>query len=174
MPIQSFRNKTPKIDPTALIAESATIIGDVEIGANCSVWPNAVIRGDAHPIRIGNNTNIQDNVVIHAPIKTEGLVIIGDNVSVGHNSMLHGCEIGDYCLIGIHAVVLDKAKIKSWVLLGAGAIIPTNMVIPSKSLVVGIPGKVVRKLNDDDLKSIEENAETYIELAEAYKKERRT
>lgn len=174
MPILSFRNKTPRIDPTALISEGATIIGDVEIGAGCSVWPNAVIRGDAHPIKIGENTNIQDNVVIHAPIKTEGSVIIGSNVSVGHSSMLHGCEIGDNCIIGIHAVILDKAKVGSWVLVGAGAVIPTNMVIPSKSLVVGVPGKIVRQLNDDDLKSIEENAKTYMELAEAYKRDHRT
>ncbi len=169
MPIQAFRNKTPKIHPTALIAESATIIGDVEIGAYCSVWPNAVIRGDAHPIRIGNNTNIQDNVVIHAPIKSEGSVSIGENVSVGHNSMLHGCEIGDNCLIGIHAVILDRTRIGNWVLVGAGAIVPANVVIPSKSLVLGVPGKVIRQLNDDDLRYIKENAESYVRLAATYR-----
>ena len=174
MSILSFRSKIPRIDPTALIYESATIIGDVEIGAGCSVWPNAVIRGDARPIRVGENTNIQDHVVIHAPVKIEAPVRVGRNVSIGHSAVLHGCEIGDNCLIGIHAVILDKTKIESWVLVGAGTIIPSNMVIPSKSLVVGVPGKVVRQLNDYDLKYIEENAKNYVALAEAYRKEYRT
>jgi carbonic anhydrase/acetyltransferase-like protein (isoleucine patch superfamily) len=172
MTIQTFGDKTPRIDPTAFISESATIIGDVEIGSGCSVWPNAVIRGDEQPIRIAENSNIQDNVVIHAPSSFEAPVKIGRNVSVGHCAMLHGCIIDDNSLIGIHAVILDKTWISSWVLIGAGAVVPGNMVIPSKSLVVGVPGKVVRQLNDDDLRYIEDNARTYVRLANAYRMSR--
>jgi len=161
--------KTPKIDLTAFISESATIIGDVEISAGSSVWPNAVIRGDIQPIRIGEKTNIQDNAVIHTPAHFEAPVVIGRNVSIGHSAVLHGCEIGDNSLIGIHAVILDKAKIGSWVLVGAGAVVPQNVVIPPRSLVVGVPGRVVRQLNDEDLKYIEENAEDYVKAVEAYR-----
>lgn len=169
MTIQAFRNKIPKVDSTAYIAETATIIGDVEIGARCSVWPNAVIRGDARPIRIGENTNVQDNVVIHTPTELDAPVTIGRNVSIGHSAMLHGCEVDDNSLIGIHAVILDKTKIGSWVIIGAGAVIPANIIIPPNSLVVGVPGKIVRQLNNDDLKYIADNAKTYMELGEAYR-----
>lgn len=167
MPIQKFENIKPKIDPTAIIFKNATIIGDVEIRAWSSVWPNAVIRGDLLPIRIGEYTNIQDNVVIHAPSRFAS-VKIGNNVSIGHSAVLHGCEISDNCLIGIHAVVLDKTKIGRWVMVGAGAVVPPNAVIPPKSLVLGVPGKVVRQLNDDDLEYIENNAKIYLETAKAY------
>ena len=173
MTIQPFENKRPKIDPSAFISEKATIIGDVEIGARSSVWPNAVIRGDTQPIKIGENTNIQDNAVIHAPSNFASPVTIGKNVSIGHSVVLHGCEIGDNCLIGIHAVILDKTKVGSWVLVGAGAVVTSNMVIPPRSLVVGVPGIVVRQLNNDDLKYIEENAKNYVILAEAYRKMRK-
>ena len=169
MTIQAFRNKIPKINPTAYIAETATIIGDVEIGGRCSIWPNAVIRGDAHPIRIGENTNVQDNVVIHAPTELDAPVTIGRNVSLGHSAMLHGCEVDDNSLIGIHAVILDKTKIGSWVIIGAGAVIPANIMIPPNSLVVGVPGKIVRQLNADDLRYIADNAKTYMKLGETYK-----
>ena len=170
MHIQAFGNKKPRIDPSAFIFESATIIGDVTIGAGSSVWPNAVIRGDAQSISIGMNTNIQDNVVIHTPHQFKASVKVGNNVSIGHNAMLHGCEIGDNSLIGIHAVILDKAKIGDWVLVGAGAIIPSNIEIPKKSLVLGIPGKVSRQLNNEDIKYIEKNAKSYVQLAKVYRK----
>jgi carbonic anhydrase/acetyltransferase-like protein (isoleucine patch superfamily) len=172
MPIISFGKKIPKIDPTAFIFQSATIIGDVEIGARSSIWPNAVIRGDLQPIKIGENTSVQDNVVIHAPrhSQLEAPVTIGDNVSLGHSVVLHGCEIADNSLIGIHAVVLDRAKIGRWVLVGAGAVVPPNTVIPSKSLVLGVPGKVVRELKEEDMRYIEGNAQSYARTVEEYKK----
>jgi len=168
MTILEFENKSPKIDSSVFISQKATVIGDVEIGANSSVWPNAVIRGDIKPIKIGENTNIQDNVVIHASANME--VKIGNNVSIGHSAVLHSCEIYDNSLVGIHAVVLDQTKIESWVLIGAGAVVTPKTVIPSRSLVLGIPSKVVRQLNDADLKYIEENAKNYVKLAEIYRK----
>ena len=171
MSIQSFNKKTPKIHSTAYVSEKATIIGDVEIGAGCSVWPNVVIRGDLQPIRIGENTNIQDNTVIHAP-HFDAPVIIGRNVSIGHSVVLHGCTIDDNSLIGIHAVILDNTKIESYVLVGAGAVVPPNKTIPSKSLVLGVPGKVVRPLTEDDLKDIEDNAKRYVTIGEVYRKNR--
>ncbi len=174
MPILSFNGKAPKIDSSALVFESATVIGDVEIGAGSSVWPGAVIRGDLQPIRIGENTNIQDNAVIHAPSHLEAPVRLGDNVSVGHCAMLHGCEVEDNSLIGIHAVVLDKTRVGSWVLVGAGALVPSNLTIPPKSLVLGVPGKVVRALKDEDLKYMEDNAKSYMQLMQTYKKMRKT
>jgi carbonic anhydrase/acetyltransferase-like protein (isoleucine patch superfamily) len=172
MPVISFGKKTPKIDPTAFIFQSATIIGDVEIGARSSVWPNAVIRGDLQPIKIGENTSIQDNVVIHAPrhSQLEAPVTVGNNVSLGHSVVLHGCEIADNSLIGIHAVVLDRAKIGSWVLVGAGAVVPPNAIIPPNSLVLGVPGKVVRELKEADMRYIEGNAQSYARTVEEYKK----
>ena len=133
MPIIKFGNKTPKIDPTALISESAIIIGEVEIGAGCSIWPNTVIRGDRQLIQIGQNTSIQDNTVIHTPARFKAPVRIGRNVTVDHSVVLHGCEIDDNCLIGIHAVILDNAKIESWVIVGAGAIVLEGVIIPPKS-----------------------------------------
>lgn len=174
MTIITFKDKTPKIDATTFISEKSTIIGDVEIGARCSVWPNAVIRGDLQSIKINEGTNVQDNVVIHAPHQFVAPVKIGRNVSIGHSAVLHGCEIDDNSLIGIHAVVLDKTKIGSWVLVGAGAIIPSNITIPPKSLVLGVPGKVVRQLNDDDLRYIEENEKNYVMIAEEYRKMKKT
>ncbi len=170
MPIISFKGKTPKIDPTALVFETATIIGDVEIGAGSSIWPGVVIRGDLQPIRIGRNTNVQDNAVIHAPSHFEAPVTIGDSVSIGHCAMLHGCQVEDNSLIGINSVVLDKTRIGSWVLVGAGAVVPSNLTIPPKSLVLGVPGKVIRQLNDDDIKYMDNNAKSYMHLVEEYKK----
>ena len=170
LPIISFKGKVPKIDPSALIFETATVIGDVEIGAGSSVWPGVVIRGDLQPIRIGDNTNVQDNAVIHAPSHFEAPVRIGNSVSIGHCAMLHGCEVDDNSLIGIHAVILDKTKVGSWVLVGAGAVVPSNLTIPPKSLVLGVPGKVIRQLDDDDLKYMKNNAKSYTQLVEAYKK----
>ena len=169
MTIQAFKGKRPRIDSSALVFDSAMIIGDVEIGPNSSVWPGAVIRGDVQLIKIGENTNIQDNVVIHAPPQIDVPVIIGNNVTIGHSAMLHGCQIDDFSLIGIHAVLLDRVKIGSWVIVGAGSIVTTNTTIPSKSLVLGVPGQIIRQLNDNDLRIIRDNVKSYLRLTEDYK-----
>ncbi|MCG2826758.1 MAG: gamma carbonic anhydrase family protein [Thermoplasmatales archaeon] len=155
-----------KIHPSCFIAENATIIGDVTIEENCSVWYNAVIRGDRNAILIGRGSNIQDNVVVH--VTKENPTIIGENVSVGHAAVIHGGKIGSNCLIGMSATVLDGAEIGDGSLIGACALVTKNMKIPENSLVLGVPGKVVRK-DEKLINMIIRNAEVYRELAEGHK-----
>jgi carbonic anhydrase/acetyltransferase-like protein (isoleucine patch superfamily) len=169
MSISEFKEKTPNIDSTVFISHSATIIGDVEIKSEGSVWPNAVIRGDSQSIRIGRKVNIQDNVVIHTEFNKG--VIIGDNVSIGHSAIIHGCKIGNNVIIGMGSIILDDARIDDWVLIGAGTVVTQGAYIPSKSLALGIPCKVVRPLNENDLKYISSNAEDYVNLSRQYIKQ---
>ena len=168
MSIQEFRGKRPRIDPTVFIAPNATIIGDVEIGSEGNVWPNAVIRGDFQAIRIGKKVSVQDNVVIHS--LSEVHVTIGDGVSIGHGAILHGCEIGNNVLVGMGSIILDGSRISDWVFVGAGAVVTSDSIIPSKSLVLGVPGKVVRQLDEEELNRIKANAEEYANLARQYRK----
>jgi carbonic anhydrase/acetyltransferase-like protein (isoleucine patch superfamily) len=168
MPIYTFFEKKPHIDPTAFIAPSATIVGDVVIGTNSSVWPNAVIRGDSNTVRIGDNTNIQDNVVIDA--KKSGSVDLGNNVSIGHGAILHGCHISHNTIIGMGAIIMEKVSINDWVIVGAGSIVTQNTIIPSNTVVMGIPAQIVRTLNTEQRQSILQNAEEYHLLAQQYRK----
>ncbi|WP_340819334.1 gamma carbonic anhydrase family protein [Methanolobus sp. WCC4] len=165
--IITFKSNTPEISPTAFVASNAAVIGDVTISDGSSVWFGAVIRGDADSIHIGKRTSIQDNVVIHtdAPQKVE----IGDDVSVGHGAVLHGCRISDNVLIGMNATVLNGAEIGENCIIGANALVPPGKKIPAGSLVVGVPGKVQRQLSDEDIAHIKENAEEYVRLSEEYR-----
>ena len=166
--ILPFQGKYPRIDETAFVAESAYIIGDVEIGENSSVWFGTVIRGDTHRIRIGNRTNIQDNSVIHA---TEALypTIIEDDVVVGHGVALHGCTLKRGCLIGIGAIVLDNTVVGEGAIVGAGSVVTEGTVIPAGTLAMGVPAKVKRKLNQKEIADILWRAGKYVELAKIYK-----
>lgn len=155
------------IDKTVFIADGARVLGDVEIGKNSSVWFNAVIRGDSNKIRIGNRSNIQDNAVIHTS-KDFG-VVIGDNVTVGHGAIVHGCTIGNNVMIGMGAIVLNGAIIEENCIIGAGALVTQGKVIPAGSLVFGNPAKIVRSLTDQEIRSITDNAASYVEEAEQYK-----
>lgn len=155
------------IDKTVFIADGARVLGDVEIGKNSSVWFNAVIRGDSNKIRIGNRSNIQDNAVIHTS-KDFG-VVIGDNVTVGHGAIVHGCTIGNNVMIGMGVIVLNGAIIEENCIIGAGALVTQGKVIPAGSLVFGNPAKVVRSLTDQEIRSITDNAASYVEEAEHYK-----
>ena len=166
MPLYHFFEKKPLIDPTVFIAPSATIVGDVVIGANSSVWPNAVIRGDSNTVRIGEHTNIQDNVVIDA--KQSGSVDLGNYVSIGHGAILHGCHIGHNIIIGMGAIIMEKVSINDWVIVGAGSIVTQNTIIPSNNVVMGIPAKIMRTLNTEQRQSIMQNAEEYRLLARQY------
>jgi carbonic anhydrase/acetyltransferase-like protein (isoleucine patch superfamily) len=166
MPIYSFYEKKPQIDPTVYVDDMATIIGDVVIGAKSSVWPNAVIRGDYNKVRIGTQVNIQDNVVLDS--KTLGKVSIGNNVSVGHGAILHGCQIGHNVIIGMGSIIMEKVLISDWVIVGAGSLVTQNTTIPSKKVVMGIPARIVRTLNAQQQKSITQNAEEYHLLAQQY------
>ena len=151
--IREFEGITPKIDPSAYIDPSSVVIGDVVIGAGCSVWPLTVIRGDVNIIRIGNNTNIQDGSVLHVSHQGEfnptgAELHIGDEVTVGHKALLHGCRIGNRCLIGMGCIVMDNAVIQDQVMIGSGSLVPPDKVLESGYLYLGSPAKAVRELSD--------------------------
>ena len=155
------------IDKSVFVADGAKIIGNVTIGSNSRVCFNAVVRGDSNSIIIGNNTNIQDNVVIHTNHDHE--VKIGDNVSIGHGAILHGCKIGNNVLIGMGSIILDGVVIEDNCIVGAGSLITQNKQIPNGSLVYGNPMRIVRKLNKEEIDSIESNAKEYVNKIKSYK-----
>ncbi|UCF56678.1 MAG: gamma carbonic anhydrase family protein [Deltaproteobacteria bacterium] len=148
------------------IMESAEIVGDVKIGENASVWSKAVIRGDDSYIRIGKNTNIQDMCVIHT--EHDIPVEIGDNVTIGHNAVIHCKKIGSNCIIGMGAMLLVIAEIGECSIIAAGAVVTENQIIPPRSLVMGVPGKIVRKIGDEDIKRIEKAAQDYLRLSKSH------
>ncbi|TAD99281.1 MAG: gamma carbonic anhydrase family protein [Bacteroidetes bacterium] len=150
--IKSVRGMTPVIGNNCYLAETATIIGEVEMGEDCSVWFNAVVRGDVNSIKIGKQTNIQDNAVIHCTYQTAPTVI-GSQVSIGHNAIVHGCTIEDNVLIGMGAIVMDHAHIQSNVFVAAGSIVLEKSILESGYLYAGIPAKKIKPL-DDNLKAI--------------------
>lgn len=172
--IKKFGDKKPEIHPSVFIAEDATIIGDVVIGENSSIWYGVTIRGDINKIKIGRNTNIQDHTVIHVDRKVEGtekgMTIIGDGVTIGHRALLHACKIGNNCLIGMGAIILSGAEIGEGSIIGAGALVKENQKIPPKSLVVGLPAVVKGTISDEKLNLIVESAKHYMDLAYQYKK----
>ena len=164
--ILSFQGKTPDTEKAAFIAGSASVIGDVTLAEQSSVWFSAVLRGDECPISVGEGSNVQDNATVHGDFGHN--VVIGKNVTVGHNAVVHGCEVGDGTLIGMGAIVLNGAKIGRECIIGAGAVVRENEVIPDRSLVVGVPAKVIREISDPSGNL--RNAETYAALAEEYAK----
>ncbi|HCC00744.1 MAG TPA: gamma carbonic anhydrase family protein [Ruminococcaceae bacterium] len=161
-----FRGFSPKTASGVFIAPGAQIIGMVELDKNVSVWHNAVLRGDAAHITIGENSNIQDNSVLHCDKKMD--LTIGKNVTVGHSATLHSCAIGDGCLIGMGAILLNKVKIGKNCLIAAGTLLTQNTVIPANSMVMGSPGKVTRTLTEEEIRTIQSNAKSYVELAQEY------
>lgn len=153
----------PRVDPTAWLAPGSVVVGDVTIGAASSVWYNAVVRGDSNSVRIGERSNLQDGVVVHTQRGEGGAALIGDDVSVGHNAVLHGARIGNGCLIGMNATVLSGAVVGEGALVAAGALVPQGAVIPAHSLVAGVPGRVVRELREEDREAVRHNSEIYLE-----------
>ena len=152
----------PVVHPDAWVAPGAVLAGDVELGSESSVWYNAVLRGDGDAIRIGARSNLQDLVACHVD---EGMpLILGEGVSVGHGAVLHGCTIGDDVLVGMHATVLNGATVGAGSLIAAGALVAEGADIPPRSLVVGVPGRVVRTLDDAAVERLRENARTYVAL----------
>lgn len=166
--IQEFNGKFPVIADTAYIAENASIIGDVEIGEDSSVWFHAVVRGDVNYIRIGRSTNIQDGSVIHVDRETSP-ARIGDHVTVGHRAIIHGCTIGHHCLIGMGAVILSDAIIGDYCLVAAGAVVREGQVIPPRSVVVGVPARIRREVTAEEVRRIEEGWRNYVELKNIYR-----
>lgn len=144
--IMDYKGISPKIDENAFVAPNATVIGDVEIAADSSVWFGAVLRGDESPIRIGRGSNVQDNAVLHCDHNSP--MLIGDNVTIGHGAIIHGAVIGSDTLIGMGAIVLNGANIGEGCIIGAGAVVKENAEIPPFSMLVGVPAKVIRTLDD--------------------------
>ncbi|HXZ12441.1 MAG TPA: gamma carbonic anhydrase family protein [Candidatus Sulfotelmatobacter sp.] len=169
--IRAFRGRTPKIAASAYIDPAAVIIGDVSIGEDSSIWPGVVIRGDVNYIRIGARTNIQDGSVLHVMRETHPL-ILGDNVTVGHGAILHGCTIESRCLIGMGAIILNGAKIGAGSIIAAGTLVSEGTDVPFGSLFMGHPGKFRRALAAADQESIDGYAQRYVEYKEAYKAEK--
>ena len=162
-----YKGKAPKLGERVYVAQGTYIIGDVEIGDHSSVWFNCVVRGDVHYIRIGKHTNIQDGSICHV-MKDEFPLILRDYVTVGHGVMLHGCTIESHCLIGMRATILNNAKIGSHCIVGAGAVVTEGMVVPPRSLILGMPAKVKRPLSDEEVAGIDEYARRYYEYKETY------
>ena len=166
--LRPYRAILPRVHPTAFIDDSAQVIGDVEIGEQSSVWMHAVIRGDVNRIVIGRRTNVQDGTIIHV---THGRhpTTIGDELTVGHAAVLHGCTVGSGCLIGMGAVVLDGAEIGEGSLVAAGALVPAGATIPPRSLAMGRPAVVRRGLSDAEVAAIRESADRYVGYREDYR-----
>lgn len=163
-----FNGTAPKIDPSAYVSSSARVIGDVEIGAEASLWFNVVVRGDVHRIRIGARTNLQDQVTVHV---TGGRwpTTLGDEVTVAHGVILHGCSVGDRCLVGIGAIVLDGAEIEPDCMIAAGSLVAPRAKVPSGHLVMGSPAKVARPLRPEELEHLRQSAENYVGYARSYR-----
>jgi len=168
MPVIPFKEKTPVVSASAFVAPDAWIIGDTTIGDNVSIFFNAVLRGDIQPIKVGRGTNLQEHTLIHT---SHGMspALIGEDVTVGHRAIIHGCSIGDRCLIGMGATVLDNAEIGEECIIGAHTLVPKGMKIPPRSLVIGTPAKVVRSLTEDEIKSLVTSAKGYQELGASYR-----
>ncbi len=165
--IYDLEKNVPEINADSWVAPNAIIIGKVKLEKNSSIWFNAVLRGDIEKIVIGENSNIQDGSVLHTDPGCP--LTVGKGVTVGHTVMLHGCEISDDTLIGIGSTILNKAKIGKNCIIGANTLITENKVIPDNSLVLGSPGKVIRKVTDDEIKIICENAKHYVKNSKRYK-----
>ncbi len=170
--IKSVRGFTPQIGENTFLADNATVIGDVIIGNNCSIWFNAVLRGDVNSIRIGNRVNIQDGSVIHT-LYEKSVTEIGDDVSIGHNVVIHGAKIEDGALIGMGAIILDHAVIGEGSMIAAGAVVLSNTIVEPGSIYAGIPAKFVKKVDPEQSKEMNQKiARNYLMYSEWYKEKK--
>ena len=160
--LRPFKSAYPQVDSSAFVDDSAQVIGDVSIGAESSVWMNAVLRGDVNAIRIGRQTSIQDGTVVHVNHTPSHPTVVGDQVTVGHGVILHGCTVEDRCLIGMGAILLNGCRIGSDSIVAAGSLVPERVTIPPRSLVMGSPARVKRTLTDEEVASIVTSAESYV------------
>ena len=166
MAIYKVDGRAPQVGAAAFVADNATLAGDVTLAEESSVWYGAVLRADTGRITVGAGSNVQDNAVLHTGPGLD--VTVGRGTSVGHGAVVHGCTVGDGCLIGMHATILNGAVIGDGCLIAAGALVPENMQVPGGSLVIGIPGKVVRPVSAAQAAAIKANEEEYLELARAH------
>jgi carbonic anhydrase/acetyltransferase-like protein (isoleucine patch superfamily) len=171
--IRSFKGITPTLGARAYVDPAATVIGDVVLGEDVSIWPGAVLRGDVHYIRIGARSNVQDGTIVHVthdgPYSLGGFpTIVGEGVTIGHAAVIHACTIEDYCLIGMHATVLDGATIKKYGFVGAGSVVPPGKVVGERELWLGNPAQRVRVLTDKQIEQLHYSADHYVRLKDAY------
>ena len=166
--IKEFEGNIPRIDESTYISESVDIIGDVTIEENANIWFGTRLRGDMNKIVVGKNTNIQENTVVH--VDKNCPCLIGKDVTIGHGAIIHGCEICDNVLVGMGSIILNNAKIGKNTIIGAGSLITQGKVFPEGVLILGNPAKVVRKLTDDEIKSIRKSSDNYVNLSKKYKK----
>ena len=159
--LRPYRGISPRVHQTAFIDDSAQVIGDVEIGEESSVWMCVVIRGDVHRIRIGRRSNVQDGTIVHV-MKDTHPTTIGDEVTIGHGAIVHGCTVEDRCLVGMGAILLNGVTVGSGSIVAAGTLLPEGTQVPPRSLVMGSPGKVRRTLSDGDLDEIQMYADRYV------------
>ena len=164
--IYKFKGITPDIEKANFVAPSADIIGDVIAEKNSSIWFNCTVRGDIAPIRIGKNSNIQDNSVIH--VGYDIATIVGNNVTVGHKVLLHGCTIEDGCLIGMGAIILERSVIGRESIVGAGALVTMGKKFPPRSLILGSPARSIRTLTDEEVEGSRKNTASYVEISKEY------
>jgi len=169
--IRPFRGKTPRIPESCFVEESAQVIGDVELGEGASIWFNCVVRGDVNPIRIGRRTNVQDLSLIHVLSHRQGTTL-GDDVTVGHHVVLHGCTVGSRVLVGMGSVLLDGVEVGDDCLIAAGALLTPGTKIPPGSLVMGSPAKVKRPLDGQERALIRDSAANYVRYGEEHKRSR--
>lgn len=165
--IRKFKGRKPSIADSAYVDEAAVVIGEVEIGAETSVWPGVVIRADGGPISIGNRTSIQDNTVIH--VSPDGEVNIGNECTVGHGAVIHGKEVGDRVLVGMNATVLQQAEIGDESIIAANSLVREGMEVPERSFIAGTPGEIKREISDDQVKVIKMASEHYVHLSKEHK-----
>ena len=164
--ILSFGGKTPRDEGAVFVADNATLQGDVVLKPGSTVWYGAVIRGDNGTLTVGENTNIQDNAVVHCDIGSQ--VTLGKNVTVGHCALVHGCTVGDDSLIGMHATLLNNSVVGQRCIIGAGALVPEGMVIPDDSVAVGVPARVIKKITPEQLAFNRENAAHYVQVGKEH------
>jgi len=165
----TFQGKTPRVSPGAFVADNATLIGDVTVGQDSSVWYGAVIRGDCSAITVGRGTSIQDNAVLHTEVDRP--LTIGDNVTVGHGAIIHCASVGSNTLVGMGSILLNGAVIGDHCVIGAGAVVKENAVVPAGSLMVGVPAKCVRQLEPGEIAQLDETS-PYVAISRAYLEER--
>lgn len=173
MTVRNFQDIAPQLQSGVFVDDTALVLGDVAIGADSSIWPMTVLRGDVNKIRIGARSNIQDNSVVHVTHAHPGVpeghaVVVGDNVTVGHRVILHGCEIGDHCLVGMGSTVMDGARLEPYVLLGAGSLVAPGKVLEGGYLWLGSPVRKIRPLTDEERRWIEYSAQNYVELKDRH------
>jgi len=169
--IRAFRSAVPRVAQSAYIDPSAQVIGNVVIGERSSIWPNVVVRGDINTITIGEESNVQDNSVLHCDPGEAFQLVIGNRVTIGHLAMVHGCVIEDDCLIGIGAIILNGARIGRGSVVAAGALVPEGMQVPAGSMVMGVPAKVKREVTAEEQERFKLNAQAYVENGRRYRDE---